>query len=150
MARLGAHGTELGRLEFPSHSVVHMSNGHLLRDNGDGWKVWRRVKQDRDPRQVWENALRAYEEKLRTQPAYAEYRRLLFETAGSRYARTRLHMMLGLMPEDPDGIWSEIEDSYDYKLQALKGTSVEELNTLCILYRAAQEEQAKSKELVTL
>jgi hypothetical protein len=49
MARLKSHGTELGRLEYSDCRVAVMSDGSVLRNQGAGWKRWKRLKAGVDP-----------------------------------------------------------------------------------------------------
>lgn len=114
MARLKAHGKELARRETPTGRIAVMSDGWLLRDQGAGWKQWKRLKAGVDAA-AWAHGFA-----LRTQaihPLVRAYVKALMAATDVAH-RGRLHMTIELMPEDPDGVWAQMEDfSYTYDLE---------------------------------
>lgn len=55
----------------------------------------------------------------------------------------RLHMMVSMMPEDCDGVWSEACDGYGDNVHA----DLDEIADLCSLYRVAMAEKAEAKQI---
>jgi hypothetical protein len=134
MAKLSAHGQEIGTVYFNASAKRYMSDGAVLKNNGLGWKIGARLK----PGAVTE-AYNAQVEKqkveLARRPAVAAYRRELHALAGLS-KRWRLHMAVSLMPDDPDGAWSEACDGYGDNCAA----DIDEVVHLCMLYRLARDE----------
>lgn len=147
MATLSKHGQELGRMEFISSRTVHMTDGTILRDQGDGWRRWRKVKPNVDARVAFGLSVDRHAEFERERPAYCEYRKALFAAAG-RCLRTRIHIhtLVKLMPGDPDGVTTELADSLIDPVHV----DLDEAVQLCRLYRAMAEEniqlQAKPQQ----
>src|SRR5574340_10382 len=135
MAKLSAHGIELDRREYPSGRVAVMSDGKILRNQGFGWKLWKRVKPGVDPKVYAEDARKRYE----ARPAvFHEYMRELINAADLEH-RYRLHTAVSLLPNDPDGVWSEVNDTYSgYSID------LDDCLKLCRLYEAAMA--ARSEE----
>lgn len=136
MAKLSAHGKELDRREYPSFRVAVMGDGHILRDNGQGWKLWKQIKPDVDPV--------GYAAKVRAQydarPAiFHEYIKAL-RAAVSLEFRGRLHVLVELMPNDPDGVTVEFNDSTRY---SDSGIDLDEAVELCRIYSAARMHDAE-------
>lgn len=44
MAKLSSHGTELYREELANCRIAYFEDGHILRDSGSGWKLYRKFK----------------------------------------------------------------------------------------------------------
>lgn len=135
MAKLKAHGAEIGTFDYATHRVRYMSDGHVLRNFGDGWKLFTKVKQGLNVRDVYESKRIAREEKLHRMPALRNYLNELFN-ATPLSLRNRLHTIISLMPDDCDGVWSECCDGYGNNVDATLDTITE----LCALYRAATAE----------
>lgn len=132
MAKLSAHGHELGRIELTTSILAYMSDGHILRHDGTNWHLYKRVKAGFDPAQVFEKAKKRADEILAQRPALAEYHRQLKEVAG-RQNIVRLHTLVELLSDDIDGLWSEIHDVLDRNTSV----SVEEVRDLVRAYHAA-------------
>lgn len=112
-----------------------MSDGVILRNNGDGWKVHGKVKPGIDPHAAYERLVARLNENLARYPANAAYRKLLHEVCGMN-TRWQRHYVITSMPDDPDGVWSDIcGDGYG-KVHA----DIEDVVRLCGLYRLALEE----------
>lgn len=98
-------GLELDRREYPSNRVAVMSDGNIMRNTGQGWKLWKKLKPGVDPAD--------YAQRMRAQsdarPAmFHEYVKALMDAVAIEL-RGRLHNAVSLMPNDPDGVWSEFD-----------------------------------------
>ncbi len=112
MTRLSAHGTELARAEYIDCRLAVMSDGHILRNQGAGWRTWKRLKAGFNPV--------AYAAKVRAtydaRPAEGHaYIRALVEACDLAH-RGQLNALVDQMPEDPDAVWSLFDDP-GYELQ---------------------------------
>jgi hypothetical protein len=107
MAKLKAHGQELGRVAYLSTIVAVMSDGTLLSNEGHGWKLYRKCKPGVTPKQVLKGRQDRLQERLRTRPAWAHYRELLHRSA-PHSERWRLDMAVEMMAGDADGVWSDV------------------------------------------
>lgn len=106
MAKLCAHGSELARRETPTGRIVVMSDGNIMRNDGFGWKRWRKLKAGVDP-QEYARKFNAGTESI--PPEVRAYIQALQDTCDLAH-RARLHTAISLMPNDPDGVWSELDD----------------------------------------
>lgn len=147
MARLSKHG-ELGQIEKLDHKLAYCSDGQVLRNNGDGWKVWRKLKPGIDPVSHFHQAQTKYAEKLANNPAFRHWREL-FHAAFPFRLRFMALQAISLMPDDSDGVCSEIND-----FACLNGgvelINFQEAADLCSAYRLAMREanEAKAQTLI--
>lgn len=141
MATLYKHG-ELGQIERLDCKLAYCADGKILRNDGDGWKCWRKLKAGIDPRAHFEEAKKKYAEKLRDGPAFSAWRDLLHSLVSFR-CRNLVVRTIGLMPQDPDGVWAELSD-YGFMFGEGEILSIDEACALCAAYRAAMAE-ARSK-----
>ena len=127
MAKLSAHGTELARRETPTGRIAVMSDGQILRNQGAGWKLWKRLKPGVDPK--------AYADKFKAFTAAIPFEVQAYidalQNAADLEHRWRLHTAITLMPQDPDGVWSECDD-YGYTLD------LDDIVKACRAYEVAQ------------
>lgn len=133
MASLSKNGTELGRIHRLWHTDAHFSNGKILRNAGFGWKHHATVKVGIDPKQHFANMQARQAAARASKPALTAFAQFLHPIPLTR--RWKLKSALELLgPEEVDGIWSTVNDySHTYTL--------EEIETLCKLYKAATQEQ---------
>lgn len=143
MAKLSAKGrVEIGRVEYLSKTSAYFTNGDVLANQGFGWKEWGKVKAGVDPLGAYQRAIANQAKFLLEHPAYAAWRSAVMDAAPlSR--RWRLVAAIKLMPEDPDGVWSEVCDGYGDNLSL----SIDEVVELCKLYRASEAAHKSSKEV---
>ena len=125
MTRLSPHGPELGRLEFMGCRIAIMSDGSVLRNQGAGWKRWKRLKAGVDPVAYAAKARAAYS--LRPAEFHAYIRALA--AACDLAPRAQLNALVDQMPEDPDAVWSLFDDP-GY------GLLIEDVVRCCRAYRA--------------
>ena len=135
MAKLSAHGQEIGTIYGMTTAKRYMSDGIVLKNIGFGWKLCAKVKPGIDPAQAFANAKRRQEEKMAQYPLTTAYYRLLHDLAGMSL-RWKLHAAVSMMPDDPDGVWSEACDGYGDNCSA----DLDEVVELCRAFRVAQRE----------
>ena len=135
MAKLSAHGTEIGRVMFTTYAKAYMSDGVVLKNaGGSGWKIHGRIKEGVTPTQAYENQKRHQEQYLAQRPEVAAYRKELHKLAGIGKA-WKLHTAISLLGNDVDGIWSEVCDGYSDNVHA----DVDEISHLVQLYNTVRE-----------
>lgn len=139
MARLSAHGAEIGRLEFTDYRKAYMADGAILKDTGFGWKLHGKCKPGFSPAQVFERAKAKQAETLANRPMLAAYRSALHDAAPLS-KRWKLSMAIKMMPQDPDGVWSDCCDSGFDSIDC----DLDDIVSLCRLYESAMSE---AKEL---
>ncbi len=134
MATLSKHGATLVIIDRLRDRVAYKSDGTILRNDGSGWKLYKRVKPGYDIAQVARDAEQRYKQRLIERPVFAEYRKAVHDAAcnGKRYMLVEL---LNMLANDPDGVWSEANDHLDLSI------GVEECVELCRLHEAATAEQ---------
>jgi hypothetical protein len=141
MAKVSAHGTEIGTVHFTTKAKRYMSDGTVLKNIGFGWKISGKVKAGFTP----EQAFQAQADKSRAfraeNPAYAAYRAALHDMAGMS-KRWKLHAAIEMMPDDADGVWSECCDGYCDNVHA----DIDEVSELCRLYLAARSEMNEKRK----
>lgn len=141
MATKQAHGQEIGQVDYLTHSIAIMSDGVVLKNYGQGWKRYATVKADVTPLQALENRKATQADYLNSHPAFRAYRTALHDIAGLS-KRWKIHTAIEMMPNDPDGVWSEACDGYGDNVHA----SIDEVCNLCRLYKAAESETKATKE----
>ena len=108
MATLRKHGKELARIEFARFTKVFCADGKILKNRGDGWKISATVKPGFNPVDVAATAVRRNQEKLDACPNWARFIKLV--TRWGVRTRCMLVTAIEMMPEDPDGVWSTMDD----------------------------------------
>lgn len=141
MAKLSAHGAEVGRVEYIGKVKAYFADGKVLVNYGQGWKLAGKLKPGLTPESAYQSARDNLARLLAERPALAEYRQFILRLAGIG-KRWKLVQCLQLMPSDPDGIWSECCDSYSDNVHA----DIDEISTLCRLYELAVAEGKALKE----
>lgn len=132
MAKICAHGTVIGTVEYMTHAKRYMSDGAILKHSGFGWKLAGKVKAGFAPQAAYQRSAEHLEAQLAEKSAAACYRKELHSLAGLG-KRWKLHAAVELMPDDPDGVWSEACDGYGDNAHA--HADVDEVVLLCALYR---------------
>ena len=133
MAKISAHGTIIGTVEYTTTARRYMSDGTVLRNIGFGWKLHSKLKPGLSPRDAYETCQARLTEKLAANPAVAAYLHCLHSLTGL-CKRWKLHAAVHMMPNDPDGVWSEACDGYGDNVSA----DLDEIVELCLSYRVAQ------------
>ena len=140
MAKLSAHGAEVGRIEYATFRRAYMSDGVVLTDDGFGWKLHGKLKPGIVPSEAFERSKAKHEAKLQSRPSLAAYARAM-KAIAPLSKRWKLAVSLQAMPDDPDGIWSECCDGYGDNIEA----DLDDICELCKLYGAALIESAALK-----
>lgn len=135
MAKLSSHGRIIGSIEYSTYTIRYMEDGHILKNAGFGWKLYKKVKADYTPSQVYQIRNQSQIEFLNNNPHTKNFLNALHRTCGLT-KRWKLYSAIELMYDDPDGVWSEVCDSYEDNIHA----SIEEIVNLCGLYVLAVEE----------
>ena len=130
VAKVSAHGSIVGTIEYLTHAKRYMSDGVILKNIGFGWKLAGKVKPTVPVDQAARNAAEHLARQLHDKPAVAEYRRLLHDMAGLG-KRWKLHQAVQMMPDDCDGVWSECCDGYGDNVHA----DVDDVAELCRAYQ---------------
>jgi len=136
MAKLSAHGQEIGRIDFTVYRLAFMSDGHILKNHMGEWKLHKKVKPGESIADVYAKSVERQKAYLYVRPCLTAYRKRLHNLAGMGKA-WKLHACVELMYDDPDGVWSEACDGYGDNIHA----DIDEVSDLCAMYRAAIAEQ---------
>jgi hypothetical protein len=134
MATLRAHGKEIGRLEFPAYRLAIMSDGHILKDEGWGWKVYKKVKAGITPQGYLDRRVANQKAFLAARPETAHFQAEMGKLAVKM--RSRIVGLFNLLGDDADGIWSELDDWTETR----NYFSFEEVARLSRMYKAAVAE----------
>lgn len=146
MAKLSAHGTEIGRVYLLTSAKAYMTDGKILENKGFGWKLSKRtLKAGVTAQQAFEHQRDHLAALCAARPAHAAYRTALHDLCGMSM-RWKLDMSVRMMPDDCDGVWSECCDGYGDNVSA----SVDEIAELCRLYKDAVRESAELKQAETI
>ena len=140
MAKISAHGDIIGTLYFLTSAKRYMSDGHILKNAGFGWKLYSKVKADIAPVDAFNRALARQKEDSILNPGYHAYKIALHDLCGLA-KRWRVHSAITAMPDDYDGVWSTVCDTYSHESIS---ADVDEIAILCRLYSAAIAERQSS------
>ena len=110
MAKLKAHGAELYRVELPATRIAYFSDGHILRDTGGGWKLWRRFKPGVNVAAAVTKKRELFENPPDTSFHRANYRRAIVAEWPSLEKRVQFSIAADMLHHDLDGIWSELSE----------------------------------------
>lgn len=138
MAKCKAHGAEIGTVYYVTRAKRYMSDGTILHHRGQGWKLFGKVKAGIDPAAAYQSAKTRAEEYWSSHPLTADYRSKLHALCGQG-KRAQLHMTVTLMPDDPDGVWSEACDDW----RRLVDADLDDIVALCRAYQLAAQERAR-------
>jgi hypothetical protein len=140
MAKLCAHGSIVGTVEYLTTAKRYMSDGVILKNIGFGWKLAGKVKAGIDPTTAYENAKARLAQRIADKPHNSAYLKALHSITGVG-KRWKIHQCISMMPDDPDGVWSEACDGYGDNVHA----DVDDVCDLCRLYKLAVAESRESK-----
>lgn len=142
MATLSKHGKEVGRISYLTKIRAYMEDGSVLVHDGTGWGLLGRVLDGVTPLEAFSKAQQRHEDLLEQRYFLSEYRKALHKLA-PQSKRYLLHTAVALMPGDPDGVWSELAESYDPR-QRIEA-DLDDLVELCGLYESARVEASRAK-----
>jgi hypothetical protein len=145
VAKLSAHGKELFREVGLTSSKAWMEDGTTLKNYGQGWKIFGKVKAGVSPQQAADNARERAATLSQRRPAFAAYKKLLHELVCVP-DRFTVVAALEVMASDPDGVWSTLDDEH-----STRGSySIDDVVELCNAYEAAFEEQKQQRSLAAV
>ena len=110
MAKLSAHGAELFRVEFSTYRLAYMSDGSILRDCGGGWKTYKKIKTGFAIHTHVESVRQHFAVVTPDRVCRAHFRETLVREFPCLQTRIQVVTAIELMPDDPDGVWSTLED----------------------------------------
>jgi hypothetical protein len=139
MAKLSAHGEEIGRINYTTYAKAYMADGKILKNYGQGWKLYGKCKVS--PQEAYAVAKAKQDAVFSVRPCLAAYRKELHSLAGMSKA-WKLHAAVELLGDDVDGIWSEACDGYGDNVHA----DVDEVGELVRLYNLACAESADMRQ----
>ena len=139
MAKLSAHGTEIGRLIFTAYSKAYMSDGKILKNYGNGWKLSAKLKPGVSMADYFKKSQGRLIEWAIENPEAAAYKKALHNLT-SQSNRSKLNISIQLMPEDADGIWSDCCDGWSDNIHA----DLDEIAELCRLYLAIPRKETEA------
>lgn len=135
MAAIKKHGKILV-IEKLFYSVCYCKDGHILRNDGRGWKLWKKIKSGLNPYEIALKHEREYQEKIKNNPWFAHWRSLVHQFDKS--LRPFLVKTVEIMPNDPDGVWAELTDCL---WTPAEKPSLQECIDLCNAFKASINEQ---------
>ena len=144
MAKLSAHGKEIGRVFFTTSAKAYFEDGKILKNHGFGWKLAGSIKTGLTPQSAYDSQVATQRQWIIDNPEAYAYRKALHNVAGM-CNRWKLHAAIQMMPEDCDGVWSECCDGYGDNVSA----DVDEVAELCRLYLIALDAQKEKRHLET-
>lgn len=105
MATLSKQGTEVERINCLKYSLSLRSNGTVLCNDGEGWKVLR-LKAGISTETYWE---KVKEKQANLSPEYLAYRRAV-QSEFSLANRDKYFVLVSMLGNDTDGICSSLQD----------------------------------------
>ena len=141
MAKLSAHGTELARIDAITARYSIRSDGHILRNGGSGWKLWRKT---RNPVEYAEKAIARQANLAENYPARQAYKLALHRVAPLAYWWAIDSTIGGRAYADTETLAANWDGNYRYEHTAPK-PSLEEWRNLDRLFRAVEREREEHK-----
>lgn len=146
MATIRANGTIIGDVQYLTYVARYMSNRVVLRNSGDGWKRYGVIKDRfKTPQEAYEYQLEFKKRVDEKNPHLAAYRNAMIKEFPRIAVRAKAVMLFDMLPEDPDGCWSELQDLKQLltfeEVQELLRLRKEECDEAKILYRASGGER---------
>jgi hypothetical protein len=105
MATLSKQGTELERVNALQYSLSLRSNGTVLRNRGEGWKVVH-LKEGISTEAYWS---KIKEKQANLSPEFLAYRRAV-QAEFSLSNRSKYFVLVSMLGDDTDGICSSLQD----------------------------------------
>lgn len=136
MATLKKHGKQT-IIKFMWYKKAYCEDGKVLKDVGFGWKVAGNVKEGYAWNDVALRKQASVDKFYQERPAFARLVYWLDEHVPSYAKRFYLKPALEMLYDDPDGLWSELNDHSPMDAPRLELSEVVEL---CNLYKASLEE----------
>lgn len=109
MATLSKQGTEIERVNALKYSLSLRSNGAVLRNRGEGWKVVH-LKEGVSVETYW---AKIKEKQSKLSPEFLAYRRAV-QSEFSLANREKYFILVSMLGDDTDGICSSLQDEGIY------------------------------------
>ena len=134
MATLSKHG-EYKVFKGTLNNYAYCSDGNVLRNQGFGWKLWKKLKKDVDWLESFNRAVKNLEEKEKNpvNKFRMDFSDLLVKLVPSLKNRQLVMTSIELMPDDPDGLFSTLDDYYETR----NILSLDDCCKLCNSYKLA-------------
>jgi hypothetical protein len=140
MAKKSSHGTEIGKIELIDEIRYYMSDGKILRNYGGGIKLFRKINPGVDITDHYNKTIARIKEFDKLHPCFMAYNKELMQFGLQK--RIYLNRMIKELYNDPDGLYSELSEVYDSRLQF--NFTLDDCIDLCKKYNVALLE-AKQK-----
>lgn len=139
MATLSKHGAELYRYEGIAFRLSYRADGEILRDNGGGWKLWKRCKPGTDPAEFANRQRERNAQLDRDCPCFAAFREKMHSLVPFK-ARYWVFETLKTLPDDPDGLCTELQESSLQYSDHNPALGIDDCVELCRAYAVATRE----------
>jgi hypothetical protein len=128
----------VGKVDFPSYEIAFLADGQVLRRNEQigPFQPFKRLRQGMDVAKTYEEFKATAELKEKNQPLECAYYRKMRELFDPK-TRANVGAVIDQLADDPDGLWSTLEDF------GAETPAVFEIASLCLLYKLALDERRK-------
>mgnify|MGYP001328461929 CR=1 FL=1 len=134
MATVKKHGEKIGAdLHYLTMTLRIMSDHTILKNSGDGWKIYKTIKPELDLNECHAKLTADIVRFDHDNPAYENYKKCLHRNV-SMLNRSLVQMYIEMMPDDPDGGLSMCED---HEL----GITIDEMVDMCRKYIEYKKEK---------
>lgn len=130
MATLSKHGEHV-IIEYVWYRKAYCADGAVLVNYGDGWKVSARLNDGFDWKTVAIRKIKDRDAMYCECPAFARFANLVNALVGGYCNRPIVKAALSLLSDDPDGMWSELNDHGRYGNDAALELSIDDCVKLC-------------------
>lgn len=114
MATLSKHGKEVWRTDSIVRRYSYRADGNILRNYGQGWKLWRKLKPGYTMAEHTADIQRRQALRDIDRPAVASFKRLFHELV-SFQARDLVFTAIQLLAGDPDGLCVEMQECSSFR-----------------------------------
>ncbi len=111
MAKLSAHGIEIGRIEYINRTIAYFADGQTLKNEGFGWKKYGKIKTGITPQDAFNINLEKREKIRQENAAFRHYQDLMLDIPLS--IRWQVLTAFEMMGDDIDGIFSTLDDRHE-------------------------------------
>ena len=139
MATLNKHGEHVV-IEYVWYRKAYCADGAVLANYGDGWKVAAKLKAGYDWRDVATKKIQDRDRMYYECPAFAKFVGHVNSLVGGYCHRPLVKVALSMLSDDPDGMWSELNDHGMYGNNKTLELSIDDCVKLCEGYTAAVAE----------
>jgi hypothetical protein len=146
MASLKAHGTKIYEQRRIGARYTYMSDGHVLRDVGGGWKLWKKLKDGILMLDHVSGVRTKDADGNRLRPKRAKLRETMLTLFKGKLSTQRLLMStMKSAAGDSAAVYAWLTDHVKYSTVQLPPRA--DINLLCERYRAMVQEGVEGSEL---